>query len=131
MNHFLTDSFFCFKIYEVDALSGYGECRCRSGYVNWPPNGECYKSFTPGPCNIGSSASHRLSGAAENFVSFIVPTQADPKLGTCAVNPCPRAHLFFPENEIGNGKNSTEVATELVTVRKRRLVVFWKIYHGL
>ena len=46
-----------------------------------PPNGECYKAFTAGPCRPGQ---------------FLIPHQEDENIGQCVVNPCPRAHLYFP-----------------------------------
>ena len=70
------------KVFELDPVSGHGECRCRNNYVFWPQNGECYKTFTPGPCNK---------------TDFIVPSDHNPNMGQCILNPCPRAHLFFPE----------------------------------
>ena len=77
-------------MYELDPVSGYGECRCRDSYVFWYGNGECYKTFTPGPCQQGQ---------------FIVPSDHNPNTGRCVLNPCPRAHLFFPES------NSTSMAS--------------------
>ena len=76
---------FCshFQIYKLNSKTGYGECRCRDNYVSWHSNGECYKTYTPGPCRSDQ---------------FIVPSthlQVSGQ-GLCVRNPCPRAHLFFP-----------------------------------
>ena len=62
-------------------MTGRGECLCRKGYVFWPLNGECYKAFTGGPCRPGQ---------------FLTPHEEDENIGRCVVNPCPRAHLYFP-----------------------------------
>ena len=75
--------FLFLQVFHLDSETGYGQCRCRDNYVHWPANGECYKTYTPGPCRPDQ---------------FIVPVS--PLLGRgrgiCVRNPCPRAHLFFP-----------------------------------
>ena len=69
------------QMFQYSKMTGRGECLCRKGYVYWPPNGECYKAFTAGPCRPGQ---------------FLIPHQEDENIGQCVVNPCPRAHLYFP-----------------------------------
>ena len=73
------------QIFQLDSKTGYGECRCRDNYVSWHSNGECYKTYTPGPCRPDQ---------------FIVPSSRNSLQargqGLCVRNPCPRAHLFFP-----------------------------------
>ena len=53
--------------------------------MSWHSNGECYKTYTPGPCRPDQ---------------FIVPSSRNSLQargqGLCVRNPCPRAHLFFP-----------------------------------
>ena len=72
-----------FQVYQPNSESGFGECRCRDNYVSWHSNGECYKTYTPGPCRPDQ---------------FIVPSSHSHARGQglCVRNPCPRAHLFFP-----------------------------------
>ena len=70
--------------YLFSKMAGRGECLCRRGYVFWPLNGECYKAFTSGPCRNGQ---------------FLVPHDEDENIGKCVVNPCPRAHLYFPGDD--------------------------------
>lgn len=61
-----------------------GECTCKLNYVLWPENGECYKAFTPGPCHSEE---------------FIIPGEQNSLIGQCVQNPCPKAHLYFPERD--------------------------------
>ena len=79
----LYDFLSCFQVYQLNSKTGYGECHCRDNYVSWHSNGECYKTYTPGPCRPDQ---------------FIVPSSRSHARGQglCVRNPCPRAHLFFP-----------------------------------
>ena len=69
------------QMFQFSKTTGRGECLCRKGYVFWPENGECYKAFTSGPCRPGQ---------------FLIPHVQDENIGQCVLNPCPRAHLYFP-----------------------------------
>jgi len=104
------------QMFQYSKMTGRGECLCRKGYVYWPPNGECYKAFTAGPCRPGQ---------------FLIPHQEDENIGQCVVNPCPRAHLYFPP--VPSNNFDTEVKCHKVGSRGPcplgQLVVFEK-YSG-
>ena len=102
------------QMFQYSKMTGRGECLCRKGYVYWPPNGECYKAFTAGPCRPGQ---------------FLIPHQEDENIGQCVVNPCPRAHLYFPA--VPGNNFDTEVKChkvgqiQIYTVRSR--AVAWLV----
>ena len=72
----------------------------------WPANGECYKAFTAGPCRLGQ---------------FLIPHIEDENIGQCVVNPCPRAHLYFPANPGLVPRIGTEIDTEVKCHKVRKI----------
>ena len=102
-------------------MAGRGECLCRRGYVFWPLNGECYKAFTSGPCRNGQ---------------FLVPHDEDENIGKCVVNPCPRAHLYFPGDDFNSQikchkvRRNMQFLCHLVMLGFIAILLFWMKLKG-
>ena len=90
-----------FILAQVFSLSGSaGACVCKDNYVLWPENGECYKAFTPSPCRpeefiIPKREEDRGGGGGREI------RDGGSVVGACVRNPCPRAHLYFPDGSDG------------------------------
>ena len=85
-----------FQVFQFNEMTGKGECSCKDNYVLWPQNGECYKAFTPGPCRARE---------------FLIPATGQGQVGICVQNPCPRAHLYFPDEESENAVKCHKVGS--------------------
>ncbi len=92
------------QIFSLDKSTGQGVCSCKKGYILWPDNGQCYKAFTPGPCGqeqfivpYSATVQYADGGSVVNLAEA-------GGVGVCVKNPCPKAHLYFPDP--GSGADS-------------------------
>lgn len=92
------------QVFSLNPSLNRGECACKDNYVLWPKNGECYKAFTPGPCRVAEFIIPEPPlPPSEGPSTELVPlTRGGGSGGKCVQNPCPRAHLYFPEGDDGD-----------------------------